>query len=360
MNDRMIPTESVDAETGFGRYEIVDDASRADIDDMHGAEVVSEQQQPPVAPEHAVEAMPALPTHTPSRRERRRANKQANPKPPRRPGRIRRGAKLIGYGGAAGLMALGALQLADIVGWDFDILPGDGTKVEASVGDVETTVEEWHGLVAAKLSSTVDLDITRNLNHIFPVPDCNISVHEDNLSLSGLLTVGLSGIQVETNGDQVTATVSAFEVPQLGLPLDDPVLPEGSGTSACVQKDGEEKKDSPENVPVLIAGELLEASSQRIGECVINSANDEGSDVQRLLSTSIAQTIATIRGIDADQVAVVFDFEDSDEGKQAIKDAKERIIATQKEETDAKVTIDTVAVEDCELHEIQAVLAPAA
>lgn len=274
----------------------------------------------------------------------------------RRPGRIKRaltvGTALVAVAGVANLVS-------DLTDWDWGRLFGHHpTELSGGVGNVRTEVEEYHGIVSAKIESKVDLDLERNLHRVV-VPDCHEEVHEHGLPLSGLLVTAADDITVTQRSDTVDVSVARFDAPELGLPLDRPVLSEGDSWNICIQKTGkEDKKNSPENVPVMIAGQLLEAASKRIGECVINQANDEGSAVQKLLTTSIATQIAHLRGIDPRNVHVSFDFKDSDEGKKAIEEAIDNIVKTQKEETGADVSIDTAEVASCRLQKITAVLAP--
>ena len=308
-NQRAVPVEGrFDPETGFGAYEIVDviEAHEVDPDSVVQSSVEAEVQP------QAEVATPDMHVPTPKRTRRPRAE--------RHHGRIRNGIRHIGMVGAAGLMVLGALQVAEQFGFDFgDVIPGDKAGVTGTIDNVRTDVEEMHGIVTAELTSTVDVRMKRTLNHINPIPDCNIEINERKISLSGLLVVGLDDVLIEPSKSGVTATVSKFETPKLGLPLDKPVLSNAFSASACMQKDGKEKIDSPENVPVVLTGKLLKASSLRIGECVINKANDKGSDVQRLLTASLQESIAEIRGLKPDQVSVIFDFEDTDRGEVAIR-----------------------------------------
>ncbi|MCX6728097.1 MAG: hypothetical protein NTX11_04800 [Candidatus Saccharibacteria bacterium] len=268
---------------------------------------------------------------------------------------VRRAAKLS----VAVLAVMGAVTIATDMGLelpDFHPFGRGHTELTAGIKNIHSDVTEYSGIVSADINSTLDINLVRTLHHPV-IADCVEKVSQNNVSLSGILVAETSNIRVSREGNRVKASVTGFAEPKLGLPLDEPLLSEaGASPNLCKQKHGKEKKDSPENVPVLLAGQLLKATSQRIGECIINKANDDGSDIQKLLSISIANQIASSRQIDRKLVDVSFDFQDSDGGIAEIKRTIDEITKSQKATTDAKVTIDMVKVSSCEAQDITAVL----
>ncbi len=310
---------------------------------MPSSEGPKQRLEPPVAPAVVPdgERSPTAEPHEPRTRH---------------PGRIKRA---LGIGAA--LVAAGSIAntISDIQDFEWGDWFGDHpTELNGGIGNVHTKVEDYHGIVTARISSKVDLKLERNLHH-FVVADCTEKVDEEGLPLSGLLVATTDQITVTPDGEEVKVSVSGFDQPELGLPLDRPVLSEGDSWNTCVQRTGKEsKRHSPENVPVILAGDLLKAASVRIGECVVNQANDAGSPVQKLLANSIAEQIAKDRGVDPGDVHVSFDFADSNKGKKKLEDTVDKIVKTQKDETGAEVTIDTAEVASCKLQHITAVLAP--
>lgn len=286
--------------------------------------------------------------------------------------KIRKACKVAKYS----LIAVGALSIANQfsdLGLPFGQFFDRGEAVtQAEVGDVKTEVIEYSGKVTAEINSTVDIDVTRSLSN-FGIEYCEQAVHENDLPLNGLLVVDTKDITVTAKGKRAEVRISKFDTPVLAMPIDKPILSEsGSGTNVCVQKDpGEYSKDlsdkqlekrrkiketSPENEPIVIATKILKATSTRIGECVLNEVNDEGTAVNKLLSKTIAEDVANDRGISPKDVDVFFDFEDSNKGIDELNSVKEQIIKDQKEKADAKVKINLKEVLGCEAHDISAIL----
>ena len=285
---------------------------------------------------------------------------------------MRRTARIVG----GSLMAVGAFTLVNEFG-GFNLpfgklFPEGKTEVTADVGDIHTEVTEYSGKVAAEINATLDVNVVRGLS-MFGHQYCVQAVHENDLPLSGLLVTKTNKITIEEQGKRVVAHVAEFEQPKLSLPIGRPILGSSeSSVGVCTQKDpGEWSKDmsnkeldkrrkimedSPENVPTVIAHKVVEATSTRIAECVLNRANDEGTDVNKLLSQTIAEDIANDRGISPKDVDVFFNFKDTNEGVKELNDVKNEIIKEQKNKADATVKISVKEAIVCELHDISVTL----
>ncbi len=287
-----------------------------------------------------------------AKREQRRSNEVGRQ---RRVPSVRR----VGRVAVTALAVTGALTLiataANMLDLDLNPFPEGTTEVEGTMGAPEVEVTAMSGIVTAEISAKQSIDITRKLNHVWPVPDCSNKIDESKIPMSGLVVIENANFSVASDGQTANVEVTNITKPTLAMPIEE-VLPNqpGDGSSICLLKDGKDRMDSPDNVVEGYARELLGASSKRIGECVLNKANDPGSDVNQLLTKSIAESVAHMRGIDPSKVTVTINTVDTEDGLAEIKAAKDRIVKAEKDTSE--IEIDTVKVESCKLQKPKVVL----